>query len=69
MAQVAERSHLSQLNGLEQLCAVVNNNVLCYDQFTDLVDRLGEVMRDQYKEQINVAEACQVSENVTNIVF
>ncbi|KAL4437795.1 hypothetical protein ABPG77_005707 [Micractinium sp. CCAP 211/92] len=44
---------------LEQLCAVVNNNVRCYDESLEFAEGLEEALEDGLKGQLNVEEACR----------
>ena len=47
--QAAQRRHISAGLSLEQLCAVVNNNVRCYDESLEFAEGLEERLDDALK--------------------
>jgi exocyst complex component 3 len=53
--QAAERKHMEEPVmdiGLEHLCALVNNNVRCYDLSKDLSENVMHSLSDYYAEQV-----------------
>lgn len=54
--QAAERKHMDEPVmeiGLEHLCALVNNNVRCYDLAKDLSENIMHSLPDYYAEQVS----------------
>ncbi|CAM6087311.1 unnamed protein product [Calypogeia fissa] len=60
--QVAQRQRLEEPVaeiGLEPLCAIVNNNVRCYDLALDLSNNVMEALTPYYAEQVNFEDTCK----------
>eukprot|EP01018_Ginkgo_biloba_P039554 Gb_09867 [translate_table: standard] len=60
--QVAERQRLEEPVaeiGLEPLCAVVNNNLRCYDLAMELSSSTMESLTPYYAEQVNFEDTCK----------
>jgi hypothetical protein len=58
--QAAERKHMEEPVmdiGLEHLCALVNNNVRCYDLSKDLSENVMHSLSDYYAEQVGYSLA------------
>ncbi|PSC69331.1 exocyst complex component Sec6 [Micractinium conductrix] len=56
----AQRAHLAGgMLPLEQLCAVVNNNVRCYDESLEFAEGLEDALGDAYKGSLDVEDACR----------
>ncbi|KAK1305059.1 hypothetical protein QJS10_CPB11g00117 [Acorus calamus] len=60
--QAAERQRLevtvSEI-GLEPLCAMINNNLRCYDLATELSNGIMEALPQNYAEQVNFEDTCK----------
>uniref|UniRef100_A0A0D6QUE4 Uncharacterized protein n=1 Tax=Araucaria cunninghamii TaxID=56994 RepID=A0A0D6QUE4_ARACU len=60
--QAAERQRLEEPVadiGLEALCAMVNNNLCCYDLAMDLSNSTMEALTPYYAEQVNFEDTCK----------
>ena len=60
--QAAERQSLEEPVaeiGLEPLCAMVNNNLRCYDLAMDLSSSTMEALTPYYAEQVNFEDTCK----------
>lgn len=60
--QVAQRQRLEDPVteiGLEPLCAMVNNNIRCYNLGMDLSNNLMEALTPYYAEQVNFDDTCK----------
>ncbi|OAE20162.1 hypothetical protein AXG93_3818s1610 [Marchantia polymorpha subsp. ruderalis] len=60
--QVAQRQRLEEPVadiGLEPLCAMVNNNVRCYDLAMELSNNVMEALTPYYAEQVNFEDTCK----------
>ncbi|GLJ11406.1 hypothetical protein SUGI_0166340 [Cryptomeria japonica] len=60
--QAAERQRLEEPVaeiGLEPLCAIVNNNLRCYDLAMDLSSSTMEALTPYYAEQVNFEDTCK----------
>ncbi|KAI7841448.1 hypothetical protein COHA_004843 [Chlorella ohadii] len=57
--QAAQRRHISDGLPLEQLCAVINNNMRCYDESLEFADALEERFAEHVKGSLDVEEACR----------
>lgn len=58
--QAAQRRRMAGGDlGLEQLCAVVNNNVRCYDESLEFAEGLEDTLDEGLKGQLDVEEACR----------
>lgn len=57
--QSAQRRHLGEGLALEQLCAVVNNNVRCYDESLDFMHQLEKDLAPHLKGQLDIEAACR----------
>ncbi|CAK9200944.1 unnamed protein product [Sphagnum troendelagicum] len=60
--QAAERHQLEEPAadiGLEPLCAMVNNNVKCYELATELSAGVMEALTPNYAEQVNFEDTCK----------
>lgn len=47
--QAAQRRHMGEGLSLEMLCAVINNNVRCYDESIEFMEQLGRTMAPTLK--------------------
>jgi exocyst complex component 3 len=47
--QAAQRQHVSAGLPLEMLCAVINNNMRCYDESLEFAEGLEERFADNFK--------------------
>ncbi|GAB2297284.1 SNARE-binding exocyst subunit S6 [Dionaea muscipula] len=60
--QAAERKRLEGLAseiGLEPLCAMINNNLRCYDLAMELSNNTIEALPPNYAEQVNFEDTCK----------
>ncbi|KAH9692246.1 exocyst complex component SEC6 [Citrus sinensis] len=60
--QAAERERLAEPApeiGLEPLCAMINNNLRCYDLAMELSTSTMEALPPNYAEQVNFEDACK----------
>ncbi|KNA18126.1 hypothetical protein SOVF_073680 [Spinacia oleracea] len=60
--QAAERKRLEEPAseiGLEPLCAVINNNLRCYDLAMELSNSTLEALPQNYAEQVNFEDTCK----------
>ncbi|XP_059449300.1 exocyst complex component SEC6-like isoform X2 [Corylus avellana] len=60
--QAAERQRLEEPAseiGLEPLCAMVNNNLRCYDLAMELSNSTTEALPQNYAEQVNFEDTCK----------
>lgn len=57
--QAAQRRHISDGLPLEQLCAVINNNMRCYDESLEFAEALEERFAEHIKGSLDVEEACR----------
>eukprot|EP00887_Chlorella_sp_A99_P000004 scaffold16.g4.t1 len=57
--QSAQRRHMSDGLPLEMLCAVVNNNVRCYNESLEFADRLEETFTESARGQLDIEDACR----------
>ncbi|CAI9777987.1 unnamed protein product [Fraxinus pennsylvanica] len=60
--QAAERQRLEEPNseiGLEALCAMINNNLRCYDLAMELSSSTLESLPQNYAEQVNFEDTCK----------
>ncbi|GMH23376.1 hypothetical protein Nepgr_025219 [Nepenthes gracilis] len=60
--QSAERKRLEEPAseiGLERLCAMINNNLRCYDLSMDLSNSTLEALPTNYAEQVNFEDTCK----------
>ncbi|EYU24339.1 hypothetical protein ABFS82_03G010100 [Erythranthe guttata] len=58
--QAAERQKLEEPEGeLEALCAMINNNLNCYDLAMELSSNTLEALPQYYAEQVNFEETCK----------
>ncbi|KAL5772899.1 hypothetical protein ACOSP7_012508 [Xanthoceras sorbifolium] len=60
--QAAERGRLAEPAseiGLEPLCAMINNNLRCYDLAMELSNSTIESLPQNYAEQVNFEDACK----------
>ncbi|XP_050286286.1 exocyst complex component SEC6-like [Quercus robur] len=60
--QAAERQRLEEPAseiGLEPLCAMVNNNLRCYDLAMELSNSTMEALPQNYAEQVNFEDTCK----------
>ncbi|KAJ6840259.1 exocyst complex component SEC6 isoform X1 [Iris pallida] len=60
--QAAEKHRLEEPAsdiGLEPLCAMINNNLRCYDLSTELSNSTMEALPQNYAEQINFEDTCK----------
>eukprot|EP00252_Welwitschia_mirabilis_P022004 TRINITY_DN5816_c0_g1_i1.p1 TRINITY_DN5816_c0_g1~~TRINITY_DN5816_c0_g1_i1.p1 ORF type:complete len:754 (+),score=182.77 TRINITY_DN5816_c0_g1_i1:281-2542(+) len=60
--QTAERQRMEEPVaeiGLESLCAMVNNNLRCYDLATELSSATMETLTSYYAEQVNFEDTCK----------
>ena len=47
--QEAERKYLNAEPSMPMLCAMVNNNVRCYNESMDFAERVEDTLDDDYK--------------------
>jgi exocyst complex component 3 len=52
--QAAQRRHVGEGLGLEMLCAIINNNVRCYDESLEFAEGLEERFADHVKGECGV---------------
>ncbi|XP_073010265.1 exocyst complex component SEC6 [Typha latifolia] len=60
--QAAERQRLEEPAsdvGLEALCAMINNNLRCYELSTELSNSTMEALPQNYAEQVNFEDTCK----------
>ncbi|XP_076905936.1 exocyst complex component SEC6-like [Bidens hawaiensis] len=60
--QEAERKRLEEPAseiGLESICAMINNNLRCYDLAMELASSTIEALTENYAEQVNFEDACK----------
>ncbi|KAI3425101.1 hypothetical protein D9Q98_008479 [Chlorella vulgaris] len=57
--QAAQRQHVSAGLPLEMLCAVINNNMRCYDESLEFAEGLEERFADNFKGSLDVEAACR----------
>ncbi|KAL5710298.1 SNARE-binding exocyst subunit S6 [Ranunculus cassubicifolius] len=60
--QAAERCRLEEPAsdiGLEPLCALINNNLCCYDLAMELSSGIMEALPQNYAEQVNFEDTCK----------
>ncbi|XP_074340344.1 exocyst complex component SEC6-like [Apium graveolens] len=70
--QAAQRKRLGEEPasdiGLEPLCAMINNNLRCYDLSTELSNSTLEALPENYAEQVNFEDTCKGFLDVTKEV-
>ena len=49
LLQEAERRYLDPEPSVEMLCAIVNNNVRCYNESMEFAERLEDTLDDNHK--------------------
>jgi exocyst complex component 3 len=60
--QAAERQRLEEPAsdvGLENLCALINNNLRCYELSSELSSSTLEALSENYAEQVNFEDTCK----------
>lgn len=53
LVQEAERRYLDPEPSVEMLCAIVNNNVRCYNESMEFAERLEDTLDDEHKVTIH----------------
>ena len=57
--QAAQRRHVGEGLGLEMLCAIINNNVRCYDESLEFAEGLEERFADHVKGECGMQGCVQ----------
>ena len=57
--QAAQRRHVGEGLGLEMLCAIINNNVRCYDESLEFAEGLEERFADHAKGECGMQGCVQ----------
>eukprot|EP00877_Chromochloris_zofingiensis_P004011 jgi/Chrzof1/13610/Cz08g04030.t1 len=73
----AQQALLGRGLGLEMLCALLNNNIDCYNQSLEFTEQVQAQLEDGFKEQLDVEETCRgflelaksISRRIVDLIF